>query len=146
MPALPKVHNQAMRDERVRPGPPLLEKTARYYCQEDLLEKGLATYSSILAWRNPWTEEPGGLQFIGLQRIGHDWSYLACTHCRGQLGKAEVLKCNPWTSSCSITLWSLEEMQILWSCLRSTTLQTLTVMILTRDKVKIANLSLPLPI
>ena len=36
------------------------------------LEKGMATHSSILAWRIPWTEEPGGLQFIGLHREGHD--------------------------------------------------------------------------
>ena len=40
--------------------------------QEDLLEKGMATHSSILAWRIPWTEEPGGLQSIGLQRVRHD--------------------------------------------------------------------------
>ena len=39
---------------------------------EDPLEKGMATYTSILAWRIPWTEEPGGLQFIGSQRVGHD--------------------------------------------------------------------------
>ena len=39
---------------------------------EDPLEKEIATHSSILAWRIPWTEEPGGLQSIGLQRIGHD--------------------------------------------------------------------------
>ena len=37
--------------------------------QEDLLEKGIATHASILAWRIPWTEEPGGLQPIGLQRV-----------------------------------------------------------------------------
>ena len=37
--------------------------------QEDLLEKRMTTYSSILAWRIPWTEEPGGLQSMGLQRI-----------------------------------------------------------------------------
>ena len=42
----------------------------------------MATHFSILAWRIPWTEEPGGLQFIGSQRVGHDWSDLACTHCR----------------------------------------------------------------
>ena len=36
--------------------------------QEDPLEKEMATHSSILAWRLPWTEEPGGLQFIGLQK------------------------------------------------------------------------------
>ena len=38
---------------------------------EDPLEKGMATHSSILAWRIPRTEEPGGLQFVGLQRIRH---------------------------------------------------------------------------
>ena len=37
-----------------------------------LLEKKLATHSSILAWRIPWTKEPGGLQSMGLQRVGHD--------------------------------------------------------------------------
>ena len=40
--------------------------------QEDPLEEGTATHSSILAWRIPWTQEPGGLQPIGSQRIGHD--------------------------------------------------------------------------
>ena len=40
--------------------------------REDLLEKEMATHSSILAWRIPWTEEPSGLQFIGSQRVGHD--------------------------------------------------------------------------
>ena len=40
--------------------------------QEDALEEDMATYSSILAWRIPWTEEPGRLQSMGLQRAGHD--------------------------------------------------------------------------
>ena len=43
--------------------------------QEDIhlrLEKGMATHSSLLAWRIPWTEEPGGLQSAGSQRVGHD--------------------------------------------------------------------------
>ena len=40
--------------------------------QEDLLEKKTATHSSILAWRIPWTEETGGLQSTGSQRVGHD--------------------------------------------------------------------------
>ena len=39
---------------------------------EDPLEEGMATHSSILAWRAPWTEEPGGLQSVGLQTAGHD--------------------------------------------------------------------------
>ena len=41
---------------------------------EDPLEEGMATHSSILAWRIPWTEEPGGLQSTGSQRVGHDWA------------------------------------------------------------------------
>ena len=40
--------------------------------QEDPMEKGMATHSSILAWRIPWTEEPGGLQSMGSQRVRHD--------------------------------------------------------------------------
>ena len=39
---------------------------------EDLLEKEMATHSSILAWRIPWTKEPGGLQSMESQRVGHD--------------------------------------------------------------------------
>ena len=39
----------------------------------DPLEEEMATHSSILAWRIPWTEGPGGLQFMGSQRVGHDW-------------------------------------------------------------------------
>ena len=42
---------------------------------EDPLEEGMATHSSILAWRIPWTEEPDGLQLIGLQRVRHDGKY-----------------------------------------------------------------------
>ena len=40
--------------------------------QEDPLEKGMATHSSILAWEIPWTDEPGRLQSMGSQRVGHD--------------------------------------------------------------------------
>ena len=49
--------------------------------QEDPLEGGMDTHSYILAWRIPWTEEPGGLQSIGSQRVGQDWnnSLLACS-------------------------------------------------------------------
>ena len=43
-------------------------------------EEGMATHSSILAWRIPWTEEPGGLQSIRSQRVGHFWSNLVHTH------------------------------------------------------------------
>ena len=40
--------------------------------QEDPLEEKMATHSSIFAWKMPWTEEPGGLQAVGSQRVGHD--------------------------------------------------------------------------
>ena len=41
---------------------------------EDSLEKEMAAHSSVLAWEIPWTEEPGGLQSMELQRVGHDWA------------------------------------------------------------------------
>ena len=47
-------------------------EVARYLGREDPLEKGMVTHSSILAWRILWTEEPGGLQSTGLQRVGHN--------------------------------------------------------------------------
>ena len=53
--------------------PPAVQETwVRFLGQEDPQEKGMATHSSILAWRIPWTEEPGGLQSMGLQRVGHN--------------------------------------------------------------------------
>ena len=48
------------------------ETPIRSLSQEDPLEKEMATHSSILAWEIPWTEEPGGLQFMGSQRAGHN--------------------------------------------------------------------------
>ena len=48
------------------------ETWVRSLGQEDPLEEGMATHSSILAWRIPWTEEPGGLQPMELQRVGHN--------------------------------------------------------------------------
>ena len=48
------------------------ETQVRSLGQEDPLEKGMATHSSILVWRIPWTEEPGGLQSMGSQRIVYD--------------------------------------------------------------------------
>ena len=52
--------------------PAVQETWVRSLGQEDPLEKRMATLSSILAWRIPWTEEPGRLQFMGSQRVGHD--------------------------------------------------------------------------
>ena len=52
--------------------PAMQETHVRSLGQEDPLEKGMAVHSNILAWRIPWTEEPGGPQFIGLRRVRHD--------------------------------------------------------------------------
>ena len=48
--------------------------------REDSLEKEMATHSSMLAWRIPWSEETGGLQLLEFQRVGHDWSNWTHTH------------------------------------------------------------------
>ena len=53
--------------------PPAMQETqVRSLGQEDPLEKGMATHYSILAWKIPWTEEPYGLQSMGLQGVGQD--------------------------------------------------------------------------
>ena len=52
--------------------PAMQEKWVQSLGQEDPLEKGMVTHSSTLAWRIPRTEEPGGLQSVGLQRVGHN--------------------------------------------------------------------------
>ena len=54
--------------------PPVWETLVRSLGQEDPLEEGLTTHSSICSWKIPWTEEPGGLQSIGLQIVIHDLS------------------------------------------------------------------------
>ena len=48
------------------------ETQVRFLGREDSLEKEMATHSSILAWKIPWTEKPGGLQSLGSQRVNHD--------------------------------------------------------------------------
>ena len=58
--------------QMVKSLPAMQETWVQSLGQEDHLEKEMATQSSILAWRIPWTEEPGGLQFTGSQRVGRD--------------------------------------------------------------------------
>ena len=60
--------------QRVKHLPAVQETWVRSLGWEDPLEKKMATHSSILAWRIPWTEEPGGLQSMGSQRVGDDWA------------------------------------------------------------------------
>ena len=73
------VHGVAKVGHRLptKQSPPIL-KTEIY----SLEQKSQQTHSSILAWRIPWAEEPGGLQSRGSHRLGHHWSDLACTHAR----------------------------------------------------------------
>ena len=61
--------------------PPAMRETwVRSLGQKDPLEEGVATHSSILAWRIPWTEESGGLQSMGSQRVGHNWATEHTSH------------------------------------------------------------------
>ena len=58
--------------QRLKRLPAMRETRVRSLGREDPLEKEIATHSSILAWRIPWMEEPGGLPSTGSQRVGHD--------------------------------------------------------------------------
>ena len=58
--------------QTVKNPPAMWETWVRSLGWEDPLEKGMATHSSILAWRIPWTEEPGSLQSMGSHRVRHD--------------------------------------------------------------------------
>ena len=60
--------------QSIKDSPAVRETRVRSMVWEDILEKGTATHSSILAWRIPRTEEPGGLQSMGSQRVRHDWA------------------------------------------------------------------------
>ena len=85
--------------------------------REDLMEKGMTTQSTILAWRIPWTDEPGRLQSLGSQRVGQDWA--TNTQLPGDLGACgswEVLDCltpslldserSLWVKKASLPGWS----------------------------------------
>ena len=58
--------------QMVKHPPTMWETWVQSLGQKDPVEKEMATYSSTLAWKIPWTEEPGGLQSTGPQRVGHD--------------------------------------------------------------------------
>ena len=62
----------ALKSQTVKNLPAMQETWVQFLGQEDALEKGMATHSSILAWSIPWTEEPGGLESTGLQIVRHD--------------------------------------------------------------------------
>ena len=69
-----RIKRASLMAQMVRNLPAMQETWIQSLGWEDPLEKGMATHSSILAWRIPWTEEPGGILSMGLQRIRHDWA------------------------------------------------------------------------
>ena len=68
---LPPLQGPSLVAQMVKNVNAMQETLARSPCQEDPLEKGMATHTSILAWKTPWTEEPGRLQSKGSQRVRH---------------------------------------------------------------------------
>ena len=72
------------------------ETGVRSLGQENPLEKGMATHSNILVCRIPWTEERGGLQSIGLQRVEHDWRDWACKCEKESENQAERIRVPSW--------------------------------------------------
>ena len=75
----------------VKNPPAMQEMRVRSLSQEDPLEKEMATPSSILAWKIPWAEEPGRLQFIGLQKVGHDLAINVLCICSLHIHKIIIL-------------------------------------------------------
>ena len=69
---------------------PVQEMRVQFLGWEDPLEKKMATHSSILAWRIPWTEEPSGLQSTGPQRVGHDLAIEHANHLTSALVSSYV--------------------------------------------------------
>ena len=87
--------------------PTMQETRVQSLGQEDPLEKEMATYSSILPWKIPWTEKPGRLQSMGSQRVGHDWTTslsLFCMHCRDK----GLYSQNYGFSSSPVWMWDLD--------------------------------------
>ena len=64
-----------------------------YVSSTSLLEKAMASHSSTLAWKTPWVEEPGGLQSMGLRRVGQDWATSLSLSCIGE-GNGNPLQCS----------------------------------------------------
>ena len=66
------MHGASLMAQTVKNPPTMRETWVQSLGQEDPLEEEMTTHSSILAWRTPWTEEPGRLESMRLQRVGHD--------------------------------------------------------------------------
>ena len=89
------------------------ETQVRSVGQGDPLEKGIAIYSSILAWRIPWTRQPGRLQSMGLQRVGHHWTADAFTLSHGWALFLQGDAIQPDQTQCFCDSWRLEVAAVL---------------------------------
>ena len=78
--------------------PTMWETWVQSLGREGLLEKEMTTHSRILAWKIPWTEEPGRLQSMGLQRVGHNWATSLHNTMRNPKTDARPRKRHPWDS------------------------------------------------
>ena len=82
----------SLMDQAVKNPPAMQETRVWSLGWEDPLEKEMATHSSIIVWRIPWTEEPGGPQSLGSQRVGHDWTLIHIIHkSKSYLGSLIIL-------------------------------------------------------
>ena len=79
--------------------PPMREIWVQSLSREDPMEKGMATHSSIPAWRIPWTEEPGGLQYKGSPSVRHDWATTTLDILRLQHYNSNLCPIVTWFSS-----------------------------------------------
>ena len=84
------------------------------------LEKGMTIHSSILAWRVPWTEEPGGLQSMRSYRVGHDWCNLACTQALWMWNQNGCLGTDGFKCIWPVLLWPSGWLGAVAHCLPST--------------------------
>ena len=84
--------------QMVKSLPTVWETQVQSLGQEDPLEKEMATHSSILAWKIPWTEEPGKLQSTGLQRVRHDWTTSPEQILEDGEEQGGMACCSPWGS------------------------------------------------
>ena len=103
--------------QRLKPLPAMRETWVRSLGQEDPLDKEIATHSSTLAWRIPWTEEPGGLQSTGSLRVGHDWQLHF--HFLGLVGKMTCWTVLPlarrmWYLSCRICYFCSKPISVVY--------------------------------
>ena len=102
---------------------PTMQKTrVQSLGREDLLEKEVATHSSILAWKIPWMEEPGRLWSMGSQRVGHDWATSLSFFLQGIFLTQGL---NPSLLHCRQILYHLSYREVQFNCLSNKIIDTL---------------------